>query len=42
MPTGWVMAPFENKQGRFDQVWKYARENNVISIGWDMGDFRAC
>ena len=39
MAKNWVMAPLENEPGHFDQVWKYDRENNVISIGWDVGGF---
>ena len=40
MQNNWVMAPSRNdKQGKFDRFWRYARENSVISIGWDVGDF---
>ncbi len=42
MAKNWVMAPFNHSERpRFDQVWKYDRENSVISIGWDLGDFRS-
>ena len=42
MAKNWVMAPFNHSERpRFDQVWKYDRENSVISIGWDLGEFRS-
>ncbi len=40
MAKNWVMAPFSyDARKNFDQVWKYDRENNVISIGWDVEAF---
>lgn len=40
MPNFWVMAPFNGDKARqFDQIWQYDRRNNVISIGWDVGQF---
>ena len=40
MAKNWIMAPFNHSERpRFDQVWNYDRENGVISIGWDLGDF---
>ena len=37
MPKNWVMAPYEHNSRKFNQVWKYDRENGVISIGWNVG-----
>ena len=40
MAKNWIMAPFNHSErARFDQVWKFDRENSVISIGWDLGNF---
>ena len=40
MARNWVMAPFDySERAKFNQVWKYDCENNLISIGWNMGEF---
>jgi hypothetical protein len=40
MPRYWVIAPYSFEEpGRWDRVWKYDLEHNVISIGWrELGD----
>ena len=38
MRRNWVIAPFGFNDFGFEQVWNYDRNNNVIAIGWDLGD----
>ena len=39
MTRYWAIAPTHYDQPqRFELVWKYARENNIIAIGWNIGD----
>lgn len=36
----WVIAPVELKNPElFDKVWQFDTTNNLISIGWQLGDF---
>jgi restriction system protein len=40
MPRYWVLAPFSSvNQAKYDEVWEFDLENNLISIGWSqLGD----
>lgn len=40
MSRYWVIAPVESKNPElFDKVWQFDTTNNLISIGWQLGDF---
>ena len=39
MTRYWAIAPTHYDQPqRFERVWTYAREKNIIAIGWNIGD----
>ena len=39
MVRNWVITPYHyDYRDAFEQAWNYDRSNNVIGIGWNLGD----